>query len=1020
MAFSMKLVCGRRELELKRATPTSAGWALRERGGNVSPARGQVIYGGLGQRRTSSYDERRDIILTLSVQNVSGMAVFERTLRDLTEFFEDARLAQEQGHRDNVYLVRQMDEGFTGTTLYGRGPLYHEVLAGYLDVPASAYSVYLAGSTVNILEMTLTLTCPAYGVGKPTQIANGSGWVRFDDDGALRIWASGTNLFYNPSFENSTYSTDWAVSDASLLMAAEYQRVHQPRDMVTFTACRLCNTDAANDRWLYSTKTLTANVYTLSCYAYTDGSAVTSADVVLYGGMAGGSAALNTAYVADADNPGWYRLSANFLADAVARAEGVVVKPGKTVTVDNFQLELSGSVNQLSDPGFETGGVWNDYPGTSTITDELVVVHGGAHALKHTTALPTPGYVMGVVYTVGNTPYVLSYWTRGDGTNAGRIRVLGAVGGDIIATTSTGVTGVTYTQVQHQFVTPANCPFVHVYLYGPTADGGVCYFDDIAVYAGAPSPFILGDQGAGLSFAGATHNSTSARRRGTFLELSTWWPHPGFETLYYGGGALSVWVKAGWAAEDGLQHDIVTAAHAADHNRFMLYKNTSGSVVFRIYGSTVGGYKQISVPLSYAPNTWRHIFCTWNSGGPTSLAVNGVATTTVGTSGTWTSPDTLDVYWALGGYEETCWNGDIADLRIWGPDFAFDSGKTVADLYAAGRGKSELPIASGRNGQGVFNAEDATYNNCLFIGGVPGDAPAPIVAVLTNQDIAAFSTCHAALKPLVALPYYLNSYEGTAGTNASSGADATRSGGARIRVSPASTAEPTTYNARYVVITDDRRAPFVAGRYKVIASVRDGAAATGVFKVRAKVTMNAGGWTATTGDYKTASAVGVYTMLDLGTFAIPPLLPEGAFHQQTQHNNYGEIINYCSIDLFVWMTSGAGLNFDIDAVYLMAADGWMYFADTTNMWVANHSLVADGLSNPPRSYIADAAGIGGSFPQMATLIPSMRLQMSGSWPKLSPRRWHLWSSLFDQSEGITISSVYHPIFIYQPRYLWGR
>jgi len=356
MASVLKLVCGIRELNLIRATPTTAGWALREGGANMSPPRGQVVYGGNsiggGARRTGSSMDNRDIVLTMSVQNVAGMSIFLRTLRDVFDFFQDATQAQESGARDSVYLVHQMDEGFTATSLLGRGPLYHEVLAGHLDMPTSAYSVYLvAGTTQNVLEATLTLTCLPYGVGKPPFLAEGTGWYRYNENNDLHIWAGTTNLLLNPSFEHATYLTDWAASAASLTTACEYERVHQPRDTITFQGCRLCNTDAALNRWLYSTKTLTAANYALSCYAYTDGGAVTSADLALYAGTAGGETIIATTYTADPDNPGWYRLTPTagyFTADAVARVEGVVVYPGKTVIVDNFQLELAPAATPLA------------------------------------------------------------------------------------------------------------------------------------------------------------------------------------------------------------------------------------------------------------------------------------------------------------------------------------------------------------------------------------------------------------------------------------------------------------------------------------------------------------------------------------------------------------------------------------------------------------------------------------------------------------------------------------------------
>ncbi|KKU59050.1 MAG: hypothetical protein UX82_C0029G0001, partial [Microgenomates group bacterium GW2011_GWE1_47_12] len=72
--------------------------------------------------------------------------------------------------------------------------------------------------------------------------------------------------------------------------------------------------------------------YNLIAYAYTDGSAVTSADLELYYD----TAVLSTTYTSVGD--GWYKLSGTLTGVASAKNYGVKVKGGKTVYVDNLSI----------------------------------------------------------------------------------------------------------------------------------------------------------------------------------------------------------------------------------------------------------------------------------------------------------------------------------------------------------------------------------------------------------------------------------------------------------------------------------------------------------------------------------------------------------------------------------------------------------------------------------------------------------------------------------------------------------
>jgi len=81
--------------------------------------------------------------------------------------------------------------------------------------------------------------------------------------------------------------------------------------------------------------------YNLIAYAYTDGTAVTTADLSLYYG----STTLTTSYTA-MGGTGWYKLTGSLTGEASAKDYGVRVKAGKTVYVDEMHLQVGTGTNQ--------------------------------------------------------------------------------------------------------------------------------------------------------------------------------------------------------------------------------------------------------------------------------------------------------------------------------------------------------------------------------------------------------------------------------------------------------------------------------------------------------------------------------------------------------------------------------------------------------------------------------------------------------------------------------------------------
>jgi hypothetical protein len=893
MAWVQKLVCGKRELSLIRATSSTAGWTMSDGGGNVTPPRGQVIFGAPslsagGARRTSSATANRDIVLTLSLGNQTGRAMLLRTLRQLTDFFQDAKSAQESGSRDAVYLVRQADEGLTGTILFGRGAVFHEVLAGYLDMPATVYS-FTDVVQNNVRNVTLTLTCAPYGVGKPMFLAEAAGWQRFNDDGDLHIWAGTTNLFLNPSFEHATYLTDWAASSAALVTTVEYERVHNPRDMITFQACKLCNTDAALNRWLYSTKTLTAATYALSCYAYTDGSAVVpGTDCKLYAGVAGGEAMIDTVATADPDNPGWYRLTGTFTGDAVARANGIVIYPGKTVIVDNWQLELKAYV----------------------------------------------------------------------------------------------------------------------------------------------TPFALGDQGPGLAFSGTAHNSTTVRTAGQWRMRTKWTPHPGYEVLYYGKGMLSVWCKTEWAGDDGVAHTILdTAVTASSVGQLSLAKSSTNNLVVNIFGSTAAGLRQLTYAVNattwaastLAVENWHHVVVTWDKSGPLELWLDGVMVdNTVAASGTWTNLDAFGSYVYVGSSTAAAgqFDGYIADLRIWGPDVAFDSGKTVLDLYRHGRGKSELGLVwTSTIGGALQGTDDASNKNSFYIAGVAGDVDALSRFIILNAG-AGGGPVYFALHRNATFPLSINVIESKdwyveiTGGSSTDTAGATRSGGSYQRE------DSTDWTAMYTVLADARKFPYVAGRYKILAVVKDNAAATGLTTYLCSIAQRVAGGTFLSNlsshaasnqitDAVYADRIGKWTVLDLGTLDIPVMRQTPGFYGQ---NKQAVQASAYIISFMFDVSATSVINLDVDYFVFMPADGVNQITIPTSL-----NGVIDNIANTCYS----SAPLSGDI----TLELSAQNAYIGDVQLLTPRKWVYGNSIGNRADTASDQTPADAVSLFvqaQYRYLWGR
>ena len=148
----------------------------------------------------------------------------------------------------------------------------------------------------------------------------------------------------------------------------------------------------------------------------------------------------------------------------------------------------------LGNPGFETAGAggadiwgsWTETAGDGALANETVSVHGGSDAAKVTAGALLNTQVAQAIAVVPGLEYTLSFWTRGDGTNDGRYRLVNtSTGAAVIATASTGVTGTSYTEVSVLFTPPAGCTEVRLDFMCPGVDTGIAYYDDASVLLNA-------------------------------------------------------------------------------------------------------------------------------------------------------------------------------------------------------------------------------------------------------------------------------------------------------------------------------------------------------------------------------------------------------------------------------------------------------------------------------------------------------------------------------------------------------
>ena len=178
--------------------------------------------------------------------------------------------------------------------------------------------------------------------------------------------------------------------------------------------------------------------------------------------------------------------------------DGALADEGAIVHTGSHACKATADLQLLGNTGFETAGGggadiwanWTENAGDGALADEGTIVYGGSHACKATAGASQNTYVKQAIAVTAEHSYKLTFYTRGDGTYDGQYKIYDVTNGaDIVALTSTGVTGTAYQAVTVEFDAPVGCASVEIYLYCPDTDTGIAYFDHVHAWA-APDTYV--------------------------------------------------------------------------------------------------------------------------------------------------------------------------------------------------------------------------------------------------------------------------------------------------------------------------------------------------------------------------------------------------------------------------------------------------------------------------------------------------------------------------------------------------
>ncbi|MCI0726419.1 MAG: hypothetical protein L0332_06810 [Chloroflexi bacterium] len=225
------------------------------------------------------------------------------------------------------------------------------------------------------------------------------------------------------------------------------------------------------------------------------------------------------------DEAVWNAVKAIYTAPSVTESDQLVTNGG-------FEVAGTGSPDIFN--------AWAETAGSGTITRNPTIKHSGGFSCALTTAGGGGNTFVSQYYPANEgEKYQLLFWARGNGSVAGRYRITNeTTGADIVALTSTGVTGTTWTQVTKDFTVPAGCKSIGVHFYNSSTASTTVYFDDAELRQYKPTSLETGWFTNDQSIArygrrekklevGVTNLTNAEKEAQRFLEKRAWpWARP--------------------------------------------------------------------------------------------------------------------------------------------------------------------------------------------------------------------------------------------------------------------------------------------------------------------------------------------------------------------------------------------------------------------------------------------------------------------------------------------------------------
>ena len=337
--------------------------------------------------------------------------------------------------------------------------------------------------------------------------------------------------------------------------------------------------------------------------------------------------------------------------------------------------------------------------------------------------------------------------------------------------------------------------------------------------------------------------------------------------------------------------------------------------------------------------------------------VNGVANGSAGACTlTFTLPETYKIF-APSTVSQT-----LVSWQLW-PAVLTDA--QCAGLYSWGQPEAELPF--------YVTPTDTKNTNGLFkVYNVPGTTSAP-VRLVVEAGQALDKLLVAARPGRVQTAAKLELESGTLGTAVTSEADATASAGNVARFTPTTTG--SVLRVTSTIATNPAEIAAYKGRYRLYMQLKDNNTAVGRAKIKFRLV--AGGVNGDFSDLVYAAALSTYSLVDLGTFFVPP----DAWPENAENATTTEVTPALKVEIWAENTSGGGGDtLDMDALQLVP-DEVALEAQGAAWAYATQYAVLDFCSMPPAHVlVADWRSLefGGW------------LEVTGSWLELSPGPNTLW------------------------------